>query len=54
MTPARYDVVYRGKIRPGFDIDDVKSKLMEVFSISEEKAVKILKSSGMAVEKEHG
>ena len=54
MTPARYDVVYRGKILPGFNIDDVKSKLMEVFSISEEKAVKILKSSGMVLKKEHG
>ncbi len=51
MTPARYDVVYRGKIRPGFNIDDVKSKLMAVFSISEEKAVKILKSSGIALKK---
>jgi hypothetical protein len=51
MTPARYDVVFRGKILPGFDRDDVKSKLMEVFSISEEKAGKILKSSGIALKK---
>ena len=37
MTPSRYDVVYRGKIRPGFNIDDVKSKLMAVFSISKKR-----------------
>ena len=51
MTPARYDVVYRGKIRPGFTVDDVKLKLMAVFSISEEKAGKILKSSGIALKR---
>ena len=51
MTPARYDVVFRGNILPGFDSDGVKFKLMDVFSISEEKAVKILKSSGIALKK---
>jgi uncharacterized membrane protein YjgN (DUF898 family) len=51
MTPARYDVVYRGKLLPGFDMNGVKSKLMAVFSISEEKAMKILQSRGMALKK---
>ena len=51
MTPARYDVVFRGKILPGFDVDGVKSKLMDVFSISEEKAMRILKSSGIVLKK---
>ena len=51
MTPARYDVVFRGKILPGFDSEGVKSKLMDVFSISEDKALKILKSSGIALKK---
>ena len=51
MTPARYDVVFRGKILPGFDNEGVKSKLMDVFSISEDKAMKILKSSGIALKK---
>ncbi|MBW1865812.1 MAG: DUF898 family protein [Deltaproteobacteria bacterium] len=51
MTPAFYDVVYRGKILPGFDIDDVKSKLMDLFSISEEKAMKIINSNGVALKK---
>ena len=51
MTPARYDVVFRGKLLPGFDVDGVKSKLMDVFSISEEKAMRILKSSGIALKK---
>jgi uncharacterized membrane protein YjgN (DUF898 family) len=51
MTPALYDVVYRGKLLPGFDIKDVKSKLMKQFSISEDKAAKILQSQGMALKK---
>ncbi|HHE74335.1 MAG TPA: DUF898 domain-containing protein, partial [Desulfobacteraceae bacterium] len=51
MTPIFYDVVYRGKLLPGFDIDGVKSKLMDLFSISEEKAMKILKSKGIALKK---
>ncbi|RLC11220.1 MAG: hypothetical protein DRI24_19125, partial [Deltaproteobacteria bacterium] len=51
MTPVFYDVVYRGKLLPGFDIDGVKSKLMDLFSISEEKAMKILKSKGIALKK---
>ena len=51
MTPARYDIVFRGRLLPGFDADGVKSKLMDVFSISEEKAMRILKSSGIALKK---
>jgi len=51
MTPARYDVVFRGKILSGFDVDGVKSNLMDVFSISEEKAMRILKSSGIVLKK---
>jgi len=51
MTPALYDVVYHGKLLPGFEMKDVKSKLMKLFSISEDKAVKILKSRGVALKK---
>ena len=51
MTPARYDVVFRGKILPGFPVNDVKSKLIKIFSISEEKALKILKSSGVGLKR---
>ncbi len=51
MTPDRFDVVFRGKLLPGFDLEDVKSKLMNLFSISEEKAMKILKSRGVALKK---
>jgi uncharacterized membrane protein YjgN (DUF898 family) len=51
MAPTLYDVVYRGKILPGFDFNTVKSKLMELFSLSGEKAEKILKSSRMVLKK---
>jgi uncharacterized membrane protein YjgN (DUF898 family) len=51
MTPTLYDVVYRGKIRPGFDFNGVKTKLIEMFSISEEKAAKILKSTRMVLKR---
>jgi hypothetical protein len=51
MTPALFDVVYRGKLLPGFDMKDVKSKLMKLFSISGDKAAKILQSKGMALKK---
>ena len=51
MAPALFDVVYRGKRLPGFDRKDVKSKLMKLFSISEDKAAKILQSKGMALKK---
>ena len=51
MAPALFDVVYRGKRLPGFDRKDVKSKLMKLFSISEDKAARILQSKGMALKK---
>ena len=51
MAPALFDVVYQGKRLPGFDKKDVKSKLMKLFSISEDKAAKILQSKGMALKK---
>ena len=51
MASALYDVVFRGKLLPGFDKNGVKSKLMDLFSISEEKTLKILKSKGIALKK---
>jgi uncharacterized membrane protein YjgN (DUF898 family) len=51
MTYTLYDVIYRGKLLPGFDFNAVKSKLMEMFSLSDEKAEKILKSSRMVLKK---
>jgi hypothetical protein len=51
MTPARFDVVFRGKLLPGFAMRDVKPKLMKLCSISEEKAVKILKTGRITLRK---
>jgi uncharacterized membrane protein YjgN (DUF898 family) len=51
MAPTLYDVVFRGKILPGFDFTAVKAKLMDMFSLSEDKAAKILKSSRMVLKK---
>jgi uncharacterized membrane protein YjgN (DUF898 family) len=51
MAPAPYDVVFRGKLLSGFDKKDVAPKLMALFSISEEKALKILMSKGIALKK---
>jgi uncharacterized membrane protein YjgN (DUF898 family) len=51
MTPVRFDIVFRGKLLPGIDMEDVKPKLMNLFSISEEKAMKILTSRGVALKK---
>jgi len=51
MTPVRFDVVFRGKLLPGFYMKDVKPKLMNLFSISEEQAMKILESRGVVLKK---
>lgn len=52
MAEMRYNVVYRGKILQGFDIDAAKHKLITSFSISEEKAVRILKSRRVMLKKD--
>lgn len=52
MAETRYNVVYRGKILQGFDIDAAKHKLITSFSISEEKAVRILKSRRVVLKKD--
>jgi len=51
MTPDRFDVVFRGKLLQGFGMKDVKPKLMDLFSISEEKAMKILNRRGVVLKR---
>ncbi|MDF1592763.1 MAG: DUF898 family protein [Desulfobacterales bacterium] len=52
MTAPRYNVIYRGKILPGFDVATAKSKLITTFALSGEKAEKILKSGRMVLKKD--
>ena len=49
MPEAHYNVVYRGKLLPGFEVSAVKAKLMATFPISEKQAEKILKGSRFSV-----
>jgi hypothetical protein len=46
-----YNVVYQGKILDGFDFEAAKNKLVEKFSLSREKAEKILKSRRVVLKK---
>lgn len=51
MTATRYDVIYRGKIIAGFEPETAKQNLVKIFSISAEKAEKILNSKRMALKR---
>ena len=44
MTNTRYNVIYRGKVLQGFEFETAKQNLIKTFSLSEDKAEKILKS----------
>lgn len=46
-----YSVVYQGKILEGFDFEAAKNKLIEKFSLSKEKAEKILRSRHVVLKK---
>ena len=46
-----YSVVYQGKILEGFDFEAAKNKLVEKFSLSREKAEKLLKSHQVVLKK---
>ena len=57
MTPVFYDVVFRGKILPGFDIEGVKSKLgglnsakICLYSVNFDEIEKYLNFGGMRYE----
>ena len=51
MANMLYNVIYQGKILQGFEFESAKRNLIKMFSISEEKAEKILKSSRMVLKK---
>ena len=53
MTEAeqRFNVVYQGNLLPDVTFDMAKNKLMELFSLSHEKAVSILKSKRVILKK---
>jgi uncharacterized membrane protein YjgN (DUF898 family) len=51
MTEPRYDVIYRGKILDGFQFETAKRNLVRMFSQSEEKAERILKSRRAVLKK---
>jgi len=47
----RFKIVYRGNLLPGFTFGSAKAKLMELFSLSQEKADFILKSKQVILKK---
>jgi uncharacterized membrane protein YjgN (DUF898 family) len=51
VTDTNYNVIYRGKVLEGFDFGTAKQNLMKMFSLSEEKAEKILKSRRVVLKK---
>ncbi|MBW2679076.1 MAG: hypothetical protein JRD49_16140, partial [Deltaproteobacteria bacterium] len=51
MPEIRYNVVYRGRLLPSFEISAVKSKLMATFPINEKQAEAILKGSRVVLKK---
>ncbi len=51
MPEIRYNVVYRGRLLPSFEISAVKSKLMATFPINEKQAEAMLKGSRVVLKK---
>ncbi|MCD4763435.1 MAG: DUF898 domain-containing protein [Desulfobacterales bacterium] len=51
MTDTLYNVIYRGKVLQDFDFETAKRNLIKMFSLSEEKAEKILKSRHVVLKK---
>ncbi len=51
MSDMRYNVIYRGKVLEGFEFETVKQNLMRIFSLSEDKAEKILKTHRVVLKK---
>lgn len=52
MADVRYSVIYRGRILEGFEFKAVKENLVRMFSLAEEKAEKVLKSSRAVLKKD--
>ena len=51
MADTLYNVIYLGKILQGFDFETVRRNLIKMFSLSEEKAEKIMKSRRVVLKK---
>jgi uncharacterized membrane protein YjgN (DUF898 family) len=51
MTDTLYNVIYRGKVLQDFDFETAKRNLIKIFSLSEEKAEKILQSRQVVLKK---
>ncbi|HID31633.1 MAG TPA: DUF898 domain-containing protein [Desulfobacterales bacterium] len=51
MNQTHYNVIYRGKLLQGFEFENAKQNLIHTFSISDEKAEKILKSRQVVLKK---
>lgn len=51
MADTLYNVIYRGKVLKNFDFETAKRNLIKIFSLSEEKAEKILKSRQAVLKK---
>ena len=51
MADTLYNVIYRGKVLQGFDFETAKQNLIKMFSLSEETAEKVLKSSRVVLKK---
>ena len=51
MNETHYNVVYRGKLLQGFEFENAKQNLIKTFSLSDERAEKILKSRQVVLKK---
>ena len=51
MTDMLYNVVYQGRLMEGFDLEAVNAQLMRIFSLSRERAEKILASRRAVLKK---
>lgn len=45
MSELRYDIVFYGKIRDGFDLEQVKTNFIRLFSLTEDKVEKIFRGA---------
>lgn len=51
MSDKRYQVIYTGQLKPGFDMDTVKSNLVLSLGISEGKANRLLGSEAVMLKR---
>lgn len=51
MNDKRYQVIYTGKLKPGLDVDTVRSNLVLSLGISEVKAKRLLESCAVVLKR---